>query len=226
MVALGAVLFLLTQWFQYAQGYSPLQAGLRVLPAPLALVVTSLLAPALMRAFPIRHVMASGLILMATGLVLPWLAQDSDDHLGYPVMAAALALIGFGAGLATTVASVTLMAATPNEHVSGAAAIEETCYELGAALGVASLGSLAGALYRSSLPASAPAAAHDSVGEGAHAAQEIGGTQGASLLEQVARAFTHGMTPAFAIGSALALVAAAAAWAWIPRGIRPTENAH
>lgn len=34
------------------------------------------------------------------------------------------------------------------------------------------------------------------------------------------------MTPAFAIGSALALVAAAAAWAWIPRGIRPTENAH
>lgn len=226
MVALGAVLFLLTQWFQYAQGYSPLQAGLRVLPAPLALVVTSLLAPALMRAFPIRHVMASGLVLMATGLVLPWLAQDGDDHLGYPVMAAALALIGFGAGLATTVASVTLMAATPNEHVSGAAAIEETCYELGAALGVASLGSLAGALYRSSLPASAPAAAHDSVGDGAHAAQEIGGAQGVSLLEQVARAFTHGMTPAFAIGSALALVAAAAAWAWIPRGIRPTENAH
>ncbi|WP_405720251.1 MFS transporter [Streptomyces sp. NBC_00046] len=226
MVALGAVLFLLTQWFQYAQGYSPLQAGLRVLPAPLALMITSLLAPALMRTLPIRHVMASGLALMAAGLVLPWLAQDGDDHLGYPVMAAALALIGFGAGLATTVASVTLMAATPNEHVSGAAAIEETCYELGAALGVASLGSLAGALYRSSLPASAPAAAHNSVGEGAHTAQEIGGAHGASLLEQVAGAFTHGMTPAFAVGSVLALIAAAAAWAWIPRDIRPTENAH
>ncbi|MFJ8853085.1 MFS transporter [Streptomyces sp. NPDC102437] len=226
MVALGAVLFLLTQWFQYAQGYSPLQAGLRVLPAPLALVVTSLLAPVLMRAFPIRHVITAGLVLMAAGLVLPWLAQDADDHVGYPVMAAALTLIGFGAGLATTVASVTLMAATPNEHVSGAAAIEETCYELGAALGVASLGSLAGALYRSGLPASAPAAAHNSVGEGAHAAQELGGAHGASLLDQVARAFTHGMTPAFAVGAALALVAAAAVWAWVPRGIRPTENAH
>ncbi|MFE6498210.1 MFS transporter [Streptomyces sp. NPDC057748] len=226
MVALGAVLFLLTQWFQYAQGYSPLQAGLRVLPAPLALVVTSLLAPVLMRALPIRHVITAGLVLMASGLVLPWLAQDGDDHVGYPVMAAALTLIGFGAGLATTVASVTLMAATPNEHVSGAAAIEETCYELGAALGVASLGSLAGALYRSSLPASAPAAAHNSVGEGAHAARELGGAHGASLLDQVARAFTHGMTPAFAVGAALALAAAAAVWAWIPRGIRPTENAH
>lgn len=226
MVALGAVLFLLTQWFQYAQGYSPLQAGLRVLPAPLALVVTSLLAPVLMRALPVRHVITAGLVLMAAGLVLPWLAQDGNDHVGYPVMAAALTLIGFGAGLATTVASVTLMAATPNEHVSGAAAIEETCYELGAALGVASLGSLAGALYRSSLPASAPAAAHNSVGEGAHAAQELGGAHGASLLDQVARAFTHGMTPAFAIGAALALVAAAAVLAWIPRGIRPTENAH
>ncbi|MFB7209408.1 MFS transporter [Streptomyces sp. NPDC056255] len=226
MVALGAVLFLLTQWFQYAQGYSPLQSGLRVLPAPLALVVTSLLAPVLMRALPIRHVITAGLVLMAAGLVLPWLAQDGDDHVGYLVMAAALTLIGFGAGLATTVASVTLMAATPNEHVSGAAAIEETCYELGAALGVASLGSLAGALYRSGLPSSAPAAAHNSVGEGAHAAQELGGAHGASLLDQVARAFTHGMTPAFAVGAALALVAAAAVMAWIPRGIRPTENAH
>lgn len=95
-----------------------------------------------MRTFPIRHVMASGLVLMAVGLILPWLAQDGADHLGYPVMATALALIGFGAGLATTVASVTLMAATPDEHVSGAAAIEETCYELGAALGVASSGPL------------------------------------------------------------------------------------
>ncbi|MFE0424104.1 MFS transporter, partial [Streptomyces sp. NPDC058953] len=60
MIALGAVLFLLTQWFQYALGYSPLEAGLRVLPAPLALVVTSLLAPPLMRALPVRHLMGSG----------------------------------------------------------------------------------------------------------------------------------------------------------------------
>ncbi|ANW22407.1 MFS transporter [Streptomyces clavuligerus] len=226
MIALGAVLFLLTQWFQYAQGYSPLQAGLRVLPAPLALMVASLLAPALMRTLPIRHVMGTGLVAMAAGLALPWLAQDGDGHLGYPVVATALALIGLGSGVAMTVASVTLMAATPTEHVSGAAAIEETCYELGAALGVASLGSLAGALYRSDLPASVPEAARDSVGEAAYIAQELGGTDGASLLEQVARAFTHGMTPAFALGGVLALAAAAAVWAWIPRGIRPTENAH
>ncbi|MEU5163135.1 MFS transporter [Streptomyces sp. NPDC020875] len=226
MVALGAVLFLLTQWFQYALGYSPLQAGLRVLPAPLALIVTSLLAPPLMRALPVRHLMGSGLVLMAAGLALPWFAQGSDGHLGYPTMAIALALIGFGAGLAMTVASVTLMAATPAEHVSGAAAIEETCYELGAALGVASLGSLAGALYTSNLPGYVTGAARGSVGEGAYAAQELGGTAGASLLDQVTRAFTDAMTPAFAAGAALALVAAATVWAYVPRGIRPADNAH
>ncbi|MFE3073554.1 MFS transporter [Streptomyces sp. NPDC059247] len=225
MVALGAVLFLLTQWFQYAQGYSPLQAGLHVLPAPLALVATSLLAPTLMRKMPVRHVMGTGLVLMAAGLALPFLAQDSNDQLGYPVMAAALALLGFGSGLAMTVASVTLMAATPSEHVSGAAAIEETCYELGAAMGVASLGSLAGALYRNNLPDSVTGPARDSVGEGAYAAQELGGAPGASLLSQVAQAFTQGMTPAFAAGAALTLLAAAAVWAWIPRDLRPTENA-
>ncbi|MGX2992831.1 MFS transporter [Streptomyces sp. JNUCC 64] len=226
MVALGAVLFLLTQWFQYALGYSPLQAGVRVLPAPLALVVVSLVAPSLMRALPVRHLIGSGLVLMAAGLALPWAVQDADGRLGYPVMALALALIGLGAGLAMTVASVTLMAATPAEHVSGAAAIEETCYELGAALGVASLGSLAAALYQGNLPDWVPGAARGSVGEGAYAAQELGGAEGASLLDQVGRAFTQGMTPAFAIGAVLALAAAATVWAWIPRGIRPTDNAH
>ncbi|MFE0426492.1 MFS transporter, partial [Streptomyces sp. NPDC058953] len=168
----------------------------------------------------------SGLVLLAAGLALPWLAQGSDGHLGYPTMAIALALIGFGAGLAMTVASVTLMAATPAEHVSGAAAIEETCYELGAALGVASLGSLATALYQGNLPKAVTGVARGSVGEGAYAAQELGGAAGASLLDQVARAFTHGMTPAFAVGAALALAAAATVWAYVPRGIRPAGHAH
>ncbi|MFC7303544.1 MFS transporter [Streptomyces monticola] len=226
MMALGAVLFLLTQWFQYAQGYSPLEAGLRVLPAPLALVVASMAAPWLMRTLPIRHAMGGGLVLMAAGLALPWLAQGSDGRLGYPAMALALALLGLGAGVATTVASVTLMAATPAEDVGGAAALEETCYELGAALGVAALGSLAGSLYRAHLPAGLPDSVRGSVGEAAHTARELGGAQGAGLLQQISDAFTRGMTPAFAVGSALALAAAAMAWTWIPRGIRPADSAH
>ncbi|NGN69390.1 MFS transporter [Streptomyces sp. A7024] len=227
MVGLGAVMFLITQWFQYAEGFSPLQAGVRLLPAPIALIVTSVVTPKLMQRYQVRKVMAAGLVLMAAGLAVPYLVQRATDtDLGYPTMAIALGLLGLGAGVATTVASVTLMSVTPMEHVGGAAAIDETCYELGAAMGVAILGSLTAALYRSRLPDDLPGHAHDSVGEAAHAAKEMGGPAGRELLAEAAHAFTRAMTPSFMAGAVLCLAAAWLAWSLIPRDVRPTENAH
>ncbi|MGW2479954.1 MFS transporter [Streptomyces sp. NPDC001571] len=230
MIALGSALFLVTQWFQYGQGYSPLEAGVRLLPAPLGLVVTSLVTPALMHRLPIRHVIGGGLLLMTAGLALPWLFQQSGP-LAYPGVAVALGVLGCGVGIATTAASVTLMASAPKEHVSGAAAVEETCYELGAAMGVAILGSIAAALYRAKLPelgldGAATASVRDSVGEAAHVASSLGGPAGALLLEKASAAFTAGMTPTFLLASALPLAAAVLAWAKIPADLRPTENAH
>ncbi|MDI2131793.1 MFS transporter [Yinghuangia seranimata] len=225
MIAMGAVLFLTTQWFQYAQGYTPLEAGIRLLPAPLALVAASMVAPTLMHRFAIRHILGLALLLMAGALALPWIV-DHTGTLGYPGVALSLAMLGTGAGVATTVASVTLMAATPTRDVGGAAAIEETCYELGAAMGVAILGSLAAALYRTNLPADVTAAARDSVGEAAHAATALTGPAGTALLDTAAKAFTAGMTPTFLIAATLPAAAAALAWTQIPKNLRPTENTH
>lgn len=121
------------------------------------------------------------------------------------------------------------MAATPSRDVGGAAAIEETCYELGAAMGVAMLGSLAAALYRSNLPdlggSSYADSVRDSIGEAAHVAGELGGTAGATVLDQAAEAFTAGMTPTFLIAAVLPLAAAVLAWIKIPKDLRPTEDA-
>ncbi|WP_419994320.1 MFS transporter [Streptomyces boninensis] len=230
MVGLGAVMFLLTQWFQYAKGYSPLQAGVRLLPAPIALIVTSVVTPRLMQRFQVRKVMAVGLLVMAIGLAVPYAVQRSplfgDTDLNYPTMATSLALLGLGAGVATTVASVTLMSVTPKDHVGGAAAIDETCYELGAAMGVAILGSVTAALYRSRLPDGLPGHARDSVGEAAHAAKEMGGPAGHELLAAAGHAFTRGMTPAFVAAAVLCVAAAWLTWARIPADVRPTDNAH
>ena len=183
-----------------------------------------------MHRLPIRHVIGGGLLLMTAGLALPWLFQQSGP-LAYPGVAVALGVLGCGVGIATTAASVTLMASTPKEHVSGAAAVEETCYELGAAMGVAILGSVAAALYRTHLPelaldGAATASVRDSVGEAAHVAAGIGGPAGALLLEKASAAFTSGMTPTFLLAAALPLAAAVLAWAKIPGDLRPTENAH
>ncbi|MCF2531970.1 MFS transporter [Yinghuangia sp. KLBMP8922] len=228
MIAMGSVLFLITQWFQYAEGFSPLEAGVRLLPAPIALILTSILTPNLMHRFAIRHVLGSGLLFMAIGLALPWFI-DHSGSISYMEIAVALGFLGAGAGVATTVASVTLMAATPSKDVGGAAAIEETCYELGAAMGVAMLGSLAAALYRTELPdlGSGPVAdsVRDSIGEAAHVAGELGGAAGAKLLATAGEAFTAGMTPTFLIAALLPLAAAVLAWTKIPKDLRPTEDA-
>ncbi|NLU71002.1 MFS transporter [Streptomyces sp. HNM0574] len=230
MVGMGAALFLLTQWFQYAQGYTPLSAGLRLLPAPLGLVLTSVITPRLMHVFPVRHVMGSGLLLLAAGLALPWVVQRFAE-VGYPAMACSLAVLGLGVGVGTTVASVTLMSVTPEADVGGAAAIDETSYELGAALGIASLGSLAVALYRGGLPdlglgPAATESVRDSIGEAAYVADRLGGDAGDALLAQASHAFTLGITPAFLAGAGLAVLAAALNWALVPRDIRPTDHTH
>ncbi|MFB7463464.1 hypothetical protein ACFCZ1_08140 [Streptomyces sp. NPDC056224] len=228
MVGMGAILFLVTQWFQYGQGYPPLEAGLRLLPAPLALICASMAAPALMQRFAIRHVLGAGLVVLAAGMAVPWTLQQFTE-LGYPAFAAALTVMGLGAGTATTVASVTLIAAAPADEVSSAAAIEETCYELGSAMGVAVLGSTAAALYRDNLPAldldgPSSAAVRDSVGEAAHTAERLGGAVGRALLDTASQAYTHAITPAFLMAGGLAVAAAVTTWALIPRDLQPTGN--
>ncbi|MCX5192635.1 MFS transporter [Streptomyces sp. NBC_00249] len=228
MVGMGAILFLVTQWFQYGQGYTPLEAGLRLLPAPLALICASMVAPALMHRFPIRHVLGAGLVVLAAGMALPWSFQQFTE-LGYPAFAVALTVMGLGVGIATTVASVTLVSAAPADEVSSAAAIEETCYELGSAMGVAILGSTAAALYRGNLPVldlDGPTASsvQDSVGEAAHVAERLGGSVGQALLDTASQAYTLAITPAFLMAAALAVAAAATTWALIPRDLQPTEN--
>jgi MFS transporter, DHA2 family, multidrug resistance protein len=227
MLGLGAALFLLSQWFQYVQGYSPVSAGLHLLPAPIALILASMVVPWFMHRFPARNVLASGLVLMGVGLVLPWIWEHFRS-VDYVLVGVSLVVVGFGVGTLSTVASVVLMSSVPAEEAGGAAAIDETAYELGAAMGVAILGSLASALYRSNLPAFDLGAAdlasvRDSIGDASVVADRLGTGR---LLDQAGAAFTSAMTPTFLAGGLVAFVAAALAWALIPRDVDPTRNAH
>ncbi len=90
--------FLLTQYFQFIHGYSPLQAGLRLLPAALALMVFTVASAPLVQRFGTRVVVAAGLVLTATGLALNGLLRDADS--GYPVILAYLLVVA--AGMAAT----------------------------------------------------------------------------------------------------------------------------
>ncbi|MFI1385477.1 MFS transporter [Embleya sp. NPDC020886] len=227
MLGLGAALFLLSQWFQYVQGYSPVSAGLHLLPAPIALILASMFVPSLMHRFPPRNVLAIGLALMALGLALPWIGQHFRD-VDYALVGTSLAVVGLGVGTLATVASVVLMSSAPAADSGGAAAIDETAYELGAALGVAILGSMASALYRADLPdldldSADAAAVRESIGDASVVADRLGAS---ALLGRAGDAFTAAMTPTFLVGGVVALVAAVLAWRLIPRDLEPAPDAH
>ncbi|MFD2350740.1 hypothetical protein ACFSTC_17575 [Nonomuraea ferruginea] len=134
-------------------------------------------------------------------------------------MAGALALIGAGQG-SLAVASAAIMSGAPVAKAGSAAAIEETSYEIGGALGVAILGSVAAAVYRTGLDYRGPSAevASESLGGALTVAAELG-QAGMRLAEQARSAFTEALTLTSGAGGVLMLLAGLGVWLMLPRGL-------
>ncbi len=210
-------LFLLTQYLQLVHGYSPLSAGLRALPFAAAMGVLSPLSPALAGRLGSRVVIPAGLALMGAGLLDLSAAQV---HTAYLPLAIAIAIMGAGMGLVMAPASNTIMATVPAHQAGAGSAVNDTVREVGGALGVAVVGSLAAAVYRSHLSAALTAAhvperiTHLAAGSIA-AADAIGrpggGTAGRALLGAAHAAFVTSMADGMRLAAAVALAAAAGA---------------
>jgi len=137
--AMAGLLLLVAQWLQLTEGYAPFHAGVALLPMAAGGILAGPFAPAVAARIGARTVLAGGLVVGSSGLLLLALLPQP---LAYPGVAAALALVGLGlASLA--VASAVIMAGAPVDQAGSAAVIEESSYEIGAVLGVAILGSVA-----------------------------------------------------------------------------------
>lgn len=135
----------------------------------------------------------------------------------YLPLGIALFLVGVGLGLAFTVASDVILASVEKERAGAAAAVSETAYELGMALGIATLGSIVTGFYRgfvvpSGIPPAVEAHARDSLSAAIHAVQTLPAAQSEALLTAAKEAFTNGLAIASGVGSALMLISAAAVW--------------
>jgi EmrB/QacA subfamily drug resistance transporter len=133
-------IFLLTQFFQTAQGYSPLEAGLRVLPWTAMPMVVAPIAGALSDRIGGRPFMALGLALQAVGLA--WIAAVSEPTVGYTSLVGPFVLSGIGMGMFfAPVANVVLSAVRPQEEGKASGA-NNAIREVGGVLGVAVLATL------------------------------------------------------------------------------------
>jgi EmrB/QacA subfamily drug resistance transporter len=133
-------IFLLTQFFQTAQGYSPFEAGLRVLPWTAMPMVVAPIAGALSDRVGGRPFMAGGLALQAVGLA--WIAAVSEPTAGYASFVGPFIVSGIGMGMFfAPVANVVLSAVRPQEEGKASGA-NNAIREVGGVLGVAVLASV------------------------------------------------------------------------------------
>ena len=210
VLGMSGLVFFLSQYLQLVQGRPPFEAGLAELPAAVGAVATGLVAGRAARRFSVRAVVSGG--LAAVGLALAALATI-DRSTGYPVLGAALLVVGIGAGLSFTVTADVILAGVPRDQAGAASAVSETAYELGAALGIALLGSIVTGVYRGfPAPAGTPAAAHESLGAAVQASAALPPRTANEMLAAARDSFVHGLHLASGAGAAVLLATAVAAW--------------
>jgi MFS transporter, DHA2 family, multidrug resistance protein len=214
VLGLSGLVFFLSQFFQLVHGYGPLKAGLAELPAAVTATVFGVLAGVAVRYWSPRAVLTAGLALVGVAMASLTLITPSTPYLPLGV---ALFLVGVGLGLAFTVASDVILASVPKERAGAAAAVSETAYELGMALGIATVGSIVTGVYRSfavppGIPTAVASHARDSLAAAIGAAEKLSASQGEALLESARAAFTSGLAIASGVGSLLMLISAVAVW--------------
>ncbi|QKW51763.1 DHA2 family efflux MFS transporter permease subunit [Streptomyces buecherae] len=133
-------IFLLTQFLQLIQGYSPLEAGVRMLPWTAMPMIIAPLAGALSDRIDGRLIVATGLALMAVGI--GWQAVIAEPGLSYAAQVAPFAISGVGMALFFAPVSALVMNSVRPAEQGIASGASNALREIGGTLGVALLASV------------------------------------------------------------------------------------
>ncbi|WP_454295050.1 MFS transporter [Salana multivorans] len=227
--ALGGIYSLFTQYLQQVQGLSPLEAGFAILPAAAVLIVVSTLSPVFARRFRPGNVIAIGLLTQVIGYIL---FTQLDPGTGLALVIGSFVLTYPGVAPAMALTTDLVVGSVPPEKAGGASGLATTANDLGISLGIAVIGSIGIATYRSQitqllpggLPADATAAASRSIDGALTAAAELPGALGGQLVTAAQQAFTSGLNTAAIVSAVIAAIAALIAATRL-RHIRPTGEA-
>ncbi len=210
--------FLLTQYFQFVQGHSPLAAGVRNLPFAITMIIVSPRSPALAGRIGKRGAITIGLVIQAIGFVILAFHQVDTPYL---VTAIAICLLAAGMALLMPAASEAIVSSLPPSKAGVGSAWNDSTREIGGALGIAVLGTLLSTGYRSGVEDAAsqlPNELGEFVTEGIGPAFRVAETAGLPELIAPAReAFVDGMTLAYWTAAAFGVVVAAAVWLTYPK---------
>jgi EmrB/QacA subfamily drug resistance transporter len=210
--------FVRTQYLQDVLGYKPLQAGIRVAPIAIVLALGAQVSPSLVDRFGTKLVVATGMFIIAAGLVV---AATATVKSGYGLVLISILLTGSGMGLTISPATESIMGSIPRAKAGVGSAMNDTTRQAGGALGVAVMGSVLASRFSSHL---APAVAgradgpvlRTSVDAAFAAARAMGGAPGHALALSARAAFVNGMDAGVVVAAVIAAAGAVGALLFLP----------
>ncbi|MCH8844939.1 MAG: MFS transporter [SAR324 cluster bacterium] len=226
--ALFVTFFFLTQFFQLVQGRSAFEAGLLIVIPATGMMTGAPIAGALVKRVGPRLLVLGAVTLMASGLLL-FLRLEVDTSTLQ--IAISLFTFGLGIGLAMAPLTDTVMAAVPVNDAGVGSAANDVSRELGAALGIAIVGSLANGIYRNNLedtlggsvPESAVESAKEGIGIAVLGSEGLPADVAAQVISSANLAFVDAITVGFAVSIGVLVVAAIAALTLLPNKMRETQ---
>ncbi len=212
---LFGALFVQTQFLQFDLGYTPVQAGIRILPLAAILAVTAPLSPKAVALFGSKLTATTGMLAIAGGLFQ--ISTQAHPGAGYVDFLPGMLLLGAGAGLLMPTATDSVLGSLPSGDAGVGSATNGVCIQVGGAVGVGVIGSVLATRYQNHLgaviaPAHVPPDARHailgSLGGALEVASRVPGATGQALATAARAAFLSGVEVAFTAAACVAAIGA------------------
>ncbi len=226
--ALFGSMFLLTQYWQFVHGYTPLQAGVRMLPFAATMMITAPLSARFVERLGTKAIVTAGLLIVACALLgMSFIKADT----AYLTVIVIYCFMAMGMGLVMAPATESVMGSLPREKAGVGSAVNDTTRQVGGALGVAVIGSVVASVYSAQITDAAPAAgltgaaldtAKGSLGGALQTASDLGDKAGPFVAE-AKDAFVAALSSGLRIGAVVILAAAVIAYLFLPAHARAAQ---
>ncbi|MEV6960401.1 MFS transporter [Streptomyces sp. NPDC051207] len=217
--ALMGVTFFAVFYMQSVLGHSPLESGLLLLPLAVAQLIFAPRARLVVNRFGNRATTTAGMTLVAVALAA-FALLDAQTPLW--LLEAILFAMGSGMAHIMTPVSVVVMQTVPREKAGSASALSNTFRQVGAALGIAVLGSVLSTAYRNGIEdklGAVPEHLRHTAGESIEATLGVAagmGPAGRSLVAPAHDAFLQAMHVTALLGAGVAVLGAVVVALFLP----------
>ncbi len=219
--ALFGSMFLMTQYWQLVHGYTPLQAGIRLVPHAITMMIVAPLSARFVERLGTKRVVTAGLSLIAIGLLALSTIHATSPYL---VVISYFLIMSVGMGMTMAPATESVMGSLPRAKAGVGSAVNDTTRQVGGALGVAIIGTVVSSVYagdiadvgrRFGLGASNLDAAESSLGGAQRIAPSLGERSDA-FVSAANDSFVHALSIGLRISAAIIVFAPVMAWRYLP----------